>query len=350
MTAPQSAEPTSLFLRACRRLPVERTPVWFMRQAGRYMQEYRQLRQKHSLLEICRTPELAVEVTLQPIEAFGFDAAIIFADILLPIVPMGLELEFIKGEGPVIHNPVRSPADISALKTYDPAENLSATIDAISQVRERLPESVPLIGFAGAPFTLASYMIEGGSSRNYQKAKGLMFSQPEEFHRLLGKVAEMTIRYLRAQVEAGAQTVQLFDSWAGALSPSDYREFVQPHSRTVLTALSDSGVPTIHFGTGNPSLIEDMRDAGGDVIGVDWRVGLDSAWERIGHDRAIQGNLDPISLFAPEPVLRQRVRDVLDRAKGRPGHIFNLGHGILPGTPTQSVEIVLDTVRSYASE
>lgn len=350
MTAAQSADPTSLFLRACRRLPVERTPVWFMRQAGRYMQEYRQLRKKHSLLEICRTPELAVEVTLQPIEAFRFDAAIIFADILLPIVPMGLELEFIKGEGPVIHNPVRSPADISALTSYDPAENLSATMDAIRLVRERLPDSVPLIGFAGAPFTLASYMIEGGSSRSYQRAKSLMFSQPHEWHELLEKVAEMTIRYLRAQVEAGAQAVQLFDSWAGALSPSDYREFVQPHSSAVLGALADSGVPTIHFGTGNPGLIEDMRDAGGDVIGVDWRIALDSAWERIGYDRAIQGNLDPISLFAPEPVLRQRVREVLDRAKGRPGHIFNLGHGILPGTPTQSVETVLDTVRSYASE
>lgn len=320
-----------------------------MRQAGRYMQEYRQLRKAHSLLEICRNPELAAEVTLQPIEAFDFDAAIIFADILLPLVPMGLELEFIKGEGPVIHNPVRSPQDIARLKSYDPAQDLSPTMDAIRLVREGLPDSIPLIGFAGAPFTLASYMIEGSSSRNYQSAKSLMFGQPGAWHRLLDKVADMTIRYLRAQVEAGAQAVQLFDSWAGALSPVDYREFVQRHSSKVLSALADSGVPSIHFGTGNPSLLEDMRDAGGDVIGVDWRIGLDSAWERIGYGRAIQGNLDPISLFAPEPVLRQRTRDVLDQANGRPGHIFNLGHGILPGTPVESVEVVLDTVRSYAS-
>lgn len=347
MTGGPRGEPTSPFLRACRRLPVQRTPVWFMRQAGRYMAEYRALREKYTLLEICRNPELAAEVTMQPIRAFDFDAAIIFADILLPVVPMGLELEFVKGTGPVIHNPVRSSEDIRALRSIEPAADLAATMEAIELVREMLPAGTPLIGFAAAPFTLASYMIEGGGSRNYQQAKSLMLRQPEDWHRLLETVADMTIGYLQAQVEAGAQAVQLFDSWVGALSPRDYREFVLPHSQRVLSALGETGVPTIHFGTSIATLLPDLREAGGDVIGVDWRIPLQDGWKIIGHDRAIQGNLDPIALFAPEATLRQRVRDVLDAAAGRPGHIFNLGHGILPPTPTEAVEIVIDEVRTY---
>ena len=342
-------EPTELFLRACRRLPVDHTPVWFMRQAGRYMHEYRALREKYSLLDICRQPELAAEVTLQPIEVFDFDASIIFADILLPIVPMGLDLEFVKGKGPVVHNPIRTVEDIDALKQIEPAEDLSATMEAISLVRRALPEEVALIGFAAAPFTLASYMIEGGGSRNYLTAKSLMYQEPEAWHRLMEKVATMTKDYLRAQVAAGAQAVQLFDSWVGALSPTDYRQFVKPHSQAVLTALKDSGVPRLHFGTNTATLLEDMAEAGGDVIGVDWRVPLDQGWQRIGFDRAIQGNLDPIQLFAPEPLLRQRVRDILDKAGGRAGHIFNLGHGILPPTSREAVKIVIDEVHSYGS-
>lgn len=341
------SEPSERFLRACHRLPTDRPPVWFMRQAGRYMSEYRQLRVKYSLLEICRAPELAAEVTLQPIEAFGFDAAIIFADILLPLVPMGLQLEFVKGTGPVIHNPVRTPEDIDALQAFQPSAELRPTLEAIRLVREALPPTVPLIGFAGAPFTLASYMIEGGGSRNYQRAKSLMFGQPDAWHRLMETVASVTSSYLQAQVEAGAQAVQLFDSWVGALSPSDYREYVLPHSQRVLTALADTEVPTIHFGTATATLLPDMRAAGGDVIGVDWRVPLAEAWRQIGYDRAIQGNLDPISLFAPESILRHRVRQVVDGGASRPGHIFNLGHGILPNTPREAVDIVIDEVNRY---
>jgi uroporphyrinogen decarboxylase len=320
-----------------------------MRQAGRYMHEYRALREKYSLLEICRQPELAAEVTLQPINAFDFDASIIFADILLPIVPMGLELEFVKGKGPVIYNPVRSAEDIGALHSIEPVEELSATMEAITLVRQQLPANVPLIGFAAAPFTLASYMIEGSGSRNYRLAKSLMYQEPKAWHQLMEKVANMTIGYLKGQIAAGAQAVQLFDSWVGALSPNDYRQYVKPHSSAVLAALAETGVPRLHFGTNTATLIEDMVEAGGDVIGVDWRLPLDQGWRRIGYDRAIQGNLDPILLFAPEPLLRQQVRQILDKAEGRPGHIFNLGHGILPPTSREAVEIVIDEVHSYGS-
>jgi uroporphyrinogen decarboxylase len=314
------------------------------------MGEYRALREKHSLLEICRTPELAAEATLQPIEAFGFDAAIIFADILLPITPMGMDLEFVEGTGPVINNPVRSPSDVDKLQLFEPAEELSATMDAIRLVRSQLLEDTPLIGFAGAPFTLASYLIEGGGSRNFRHAKTFMMSEPGSWHRLLELVSEVTIRYLRAQIDAGAQAVQLFDSWIGALSPADYREFVKPHSQRIFQALKGSPVPLIHFGTNNATLLQEMVEAGGDVIGVDWRIPVDQAWQQVGHDRAIQGNLDPISLFAPEATLRSRTEEILERAAGRPGHIFNLGHGILPQTPTDSVETVLEVVRSYVGK
>ncbi len=342
-------EPTSRFLRACRGLPVDRTPVWFMRQAGRYMAEYRELRKQHSLLDICRTPELAAEVTLQPIRAFAFDAAIIFADILLPLVPMGLDLEFVKGVGPVIHNPVRSVDDIKSLVEFDPREEIAPTMQAIEILRDELPPGVPLIGFAGAPFTLASYMIEGGSSRNYKNAKSLMFRAPKVWAALMDKVASMTEAYLLAQIAAGAQAVQLFDSWVGALSPGDYRRFVLPYSRRVLQAIAPTGTPSIHFGTNTATLLELMAEAGADVIGVDWRIDLDEAWSRIGYDLAIQGNLDPIALFAPVEELDRRIQRILDHAGGRPGHIFNLGHGILPGTPTEAVRYVTEAVHSYSA-
>lgn len=344
------SEPTARFLRASRGLPVDRTPVWFMRQAGRYMSEYRELREKHSLLEICRTPELATEVTLQPIRAFDLDAAIIFADILLPLVPMGIELEFVKGVGPVIHNPVRSSEDIEALVDFDPAEEIAPTMLAIEAVRKELPPNVPLIGFAGAPFTLASYMIEGGSSRNYRNAKSLMFRAPEAWAALMDKVASVTESYLLAQIEAGAQAVQLFDSWVGALNPDDYRRFALPYSQRILQSIAATDTPSIHFGTNTATLLELMAEAGGDVISVDWRIDLDEAWRRIGYDKAIQGNLDPIALFAPVDEIERRVARILERAEGRPGHIFNLGHGILPGTPTEAVRYVTEAVHSHSVE
>jgi uroporphyrinogen decarboxylase len=344
------AEPQARFLRACRGLPVDRTPVWFMRQAGRYMAEYRALRQRYSLLEICAQPELAAEVTLQPVRALGVDAAILFADILLPLVPMGIDLDFVKGQGPVIGNPVRSPADVQALRTFDPAEDLSHVMAAIRLLRQELPESVPLIGFAGAPFTVGSYLIEGGSSRHYLHAKSLMYGQPETWHALMEKLARVQAAYLLAQAQAGAQALQLFDSWVGALSPDDYRRFVLPHSRDVLDAASSAGVPLIHFGTGTATLLEDMQQAGGDVIGLDWRVPLDQGWARLGTESAVQGNLDPLALFAPEPERRRQVDRILDQAAGRPGHIFNLGHGILPQTPVEHVRAVVEQVHARALE
>lgn len=342
-------EPTARFLRACSRLPVDRTPVWFMRQAGRYMAEYRELRKEHGLLDICRAPELAAEVTLQPIRAFDLDAAIVFADILLPLVPMGLELEFVKGVGPVIHNPVRSDHDIDALVEFDPAEEIAPTMRAIEILRQELPSEVPLIGFAGAPFTLASYMIEGGSSRNYKTAKSMMFGAPQSWAALMDKVASVTESYVLAQIEAGAQAVQLFDSWVGALNGDDYRSSVLPYSQRVLQAVAQTGTPSIHFGTNTATLLELMAEAGGDVISVDWRIDLDEAWRRVGHDTAVQGNLDPIALFAPVEEIERRVKRILERADGRPGHIFNLGHGILPGTPTEAVRYVTEAVHSHSA-
>jgi uroporphyrinogen decarboxylase len=335
------------FLRACRRQPVDRTPVWFMRQAGRYMPEYRAIRARHSLLEICAQPDLAAEVTLQPVRALGVDAAILFADILLPLVPMGLHLEFAAGEGPVIHNPVRSAADVAALCPVDVEADLGHVLAAVRLVRRELDGRLPLIGFAGAPFTLASYLIEGGSSRTFLRAKQLMYADPAAWHNLLGKLAQVVGDYLLAQVQAGAQAVQLFDSWAGALSPADYAEFVLPHSRAILSRLAATGAPTIHFGTDSATLLPLMAQAGGDVIGLDWRTPLDWGWAQVGAHRAVQGNLDPVALFAPRPVLEQRVQQVLTAAGGRPGHIFNLGHGILPETPVENVKAVVDWVHAY---
>ena len=335
-----------LFLRACRREPVARTPVWFMRQAGRYMPEYRALRERHSLLTLCRTPELAVEVTLQPVQALDVDAAILFSDILLPLDPLGIPFDFQAGEGPVIERPLRTRADIDALRRFEPREALDKPLEAIRLLRRAL--DVPLIGFAGAPFTLASYAIEGGHSTQFLLTKRLMYEDAPAWHALAGLLAAVVGEYLVAQVEAGVQAVQVFDSWVGALDEHDYREFVLPHTRAIFDRLRGRGVPTIHFGTGTGHLLAVQREAGGDVIGVDWRTPLDEGWSRIG-DAAVQGNLDPVALFAPRERLLARVDDVLRRAGGRPGHIFNLGHGILPKTPVENVRAVVDHVRMRTS-
>jgi uroporphyrinogen decarboxylase len=339
--SPTPTEPA--FLRAARRAPADVTPVWFMRQAGRYMAEYRAIREHHTLLEICARPALAAEVTLQPVQHIGVDAAILFADILLPLVPLGLRLEFAAGEGPVLRNPLRTAQDIAALRTVDAEADLGHVMEAVRLVRAELGGRVPLIGFAGAPFTVASYAIEGGSSRHFIETKKLMYGAPNLWHALLGKLSAVLGDYLAGQVRAGAQAVQLFDSWVGTLAPDDYRTFVLPHTRAIFDRLRPLGVPMIHFGVGTATLLELLREAGGDVIGLDWTIPLDAGWARLS-DRAVQGNLDPIALFAPLPELKRRVHDVLDRAAGRPGHIFNLGHGILPGTPVDHVRAVVDMV------
>ena len=335
------------FLKACRREPVDCTPVWFMRQAGRYMAEYRALRAKHSILELCKTPELAAQVTLQPIDRFPLDAAIIFADILLPLEPMGLRLEFAAGEGPVIHNPVRDQAAVDRLNVMDGGE-LDYVADAIRQTRRALNGRVPLIGFAGAPFTLASYAIEGGTSRNYLLTKQLMYREPKAWHQLMDKFARVITGYLRRQIKAGAQAIQLFDSWVGCLSVGDYVEYVMPHVQLIFEGLKREGVPMIHFGTGTSAMLRQMREAGGDVIGVDWRIHLDEAWTTVGHDVAVQGNLDPLTLFAPLHEIERRVEDILRRAAGRPVHIFNRGHGILPTTPIEHVAATIDMVHKLS--
>jgi uroporphyrinogen decarboxylase len=343
-------ETNSRFLRACRREPVDRTPAWFMRQAGRYMAEYRAIRVRHTLLEICRQPDLAAEVTLQPIDRLGVDAAIIFADILLPLVPMGIDLEFAAGEGPVIHNPVRQAKDVEALRVIDPEEAMSTVFEAIRIVTRELDGRVPLIGFAGGPFTVASYLIEGGSSRSYLLTKQMMYREPEAWAGLMQKLAEVTARYLAGQIRAGAEAVQLFDSWVGALSPLDYRERVLPYTRAIIERLKPLGVPVILFGTGTAGILELLSEAGSDVVGVDWRINIDAAWERIGSDRAVQGNLDPVALFAPLDELERQVRDIVSRVDNRPGHIFNLGHGILPDTPVEHVRAVVDLVHRLTEQ
>ena len=333
------------FLKACRRESADCTPIWLMRQAGRYMVEYRQLREKYTILQIIKTPELAVEVTLQPIKAFDLDAAIIFADILPPLEAMGLSLEFVRGEGPLIHNPLRSAADVAALIVPDPRESLSFTLEAIHLARCELDGRMPLIGFSGAPFTLASYAIEGGATRDFRLTKSLMYGEPQAWHNLMDKLATVVGNYLKAQAEAGAQALQLFDSWVGTLSPADYRHYVLPYSQRAIQAAQSSGVPLIHFSTGTVGMLEQVKEAGGDVIGVDWRVDLAAAWRRLGDDVAIQGNLDPIVLLlAPLPELERQVSTILAQANGRPGHIFNLGHGILPETPVEHVAALVDIV------
>jgi uroporphyrinogen decarboxylase len=331
-------------LKACRREAVPYTPIWLMRQAGRYMPEYRALRERVDFLSLCENPELAAEVTVTAVRRLGVDAAIIFADILLPLLPMGVGLRY--EDGPAIERPVRTAADLERLAPVDPAGSLRFVADAIRIVRRELPDH-PVIGFAGAPFTLASYLIEGGASRDYRHTKTLMYREPAAWDRLMTMLARITADYLAMQAEAGADVVQLFDSWVGALSPADYRRFVMPHSRAALASCVGR-VPAIHFGTGTAGLLEAMRDAAGEVIGLDWRVDLAQAWSRLGPGVAVQGNLDPIVLLAGRDEIRRQVRAILDRAGGRPGHIFNLGHGILPHTPVDNVIALVEMVHEMS--
>lgn len=333
----------SRFLRACRCGPVDRTPVWFMRQAGRAQPEYRALRERYSLLEICRHPDLVAEVTLRPVEQWGVDAAILFADITLPLLPMGVRFDLEDGGGPRMHRPVRTPADVDALHPFAIDDTIAAILDAIRLIRKASP--APLIGFAGAPFTLASYLIEGGPSREFVATKTVMLREPALWHALMTRLTDAAIDYLRAQVDAGAQAVQLFDSWVGCLSPDDYARAVAPYSRRIFEAVAQTEVPAIHFGTGTAGLVDAMARAGGDVIGVDWRIDLADAWARIGA-RGIQGNLDPAALLAEWDVVRDRARRVLEQAAGRPGHIFNLGHGVLPQTPPEMLHRLVEFVHT----
>ena len=333
----------SPFMKACRLEPTPYTPIWIMRQAGRYLQEYREIRAKVSFLELCHRPDLAAEVTVTAAERLEVDAAIIFADILLVVEPMGVGLEFTAGDGPVIHRPVRTGADVDRLRPVDVQESLSFVCEAVRLARAALPSAIPLIGFAGAPFTLASYLIEGGGSRQYQHTKALMYRDPGAWHVLMERLSVAVSAYLNAQIVAGAQAVQLFDSWVGVLSPDDYREFVLPHTRRTIAGLAP-GVPVIHFGTGTASLLTLMRDAGGDVIGLDWRVDLGEAWARLGPRVAVQGNLDPVVLFAEPDEIRRQAGRILERAARRAGHIFNLGHGVLPQTPVTNVRALIDYV------
>ncbi len=334
----------SRFLKACNGQQVDQTPVWFMRQAGRYLEEYRKLRQRYTLLEICKTPELATRVTLQPIRRFDLDAAIIFADILLPLEGMGLNLEFIDGKGPTIDHPLRTPTDVKELNEPVAEEELGFVFDAIRAVRSELPSRIPLIGFAGAPFTIASYAIEGGYSRTFLKTKSMMYQLPATWKLLMEKLTRVTIEYVQGQIEAGAQAIQIFDSWVGSLDPEDYRHYVLPYSRKIFSSLQDHRIPLIHFGTATAGLLELMKEAGGNVISVDWRVGLTEVWDRLGSKMVIQGNLDPAALLAPKAILETKVEKILEQVGGRPGHIFNLGHGILPQTPIENVDLVVEWV------
>jgi uroporphyrinogen decarboxylase len=339
----------SRFIRACLRRPVDRTPVWFLRQAGRYMQEYRDVRKHHTLVEICKQPELAAEVTITAAEKLGVDAAIIFADLLLPLEPMGLDFEFQAGEGPVVHHPVRTAEDVRQLRT-DRAEDLTYVASAIQKVAAHFKDRLGIIGFCGAPYTLASYMIEGGGSRNYIETKRLMYTNPAAWRMLLDKIITVLEQYCRQQVQGGAEVIQIFDSWVGSLSRADYRDYAFEASKRLVRAVQAMGVPVIYFGVETAGLLGDMASTGADVIGLDWRQPLDEGWRAVGHGHAVQGNLDPITLFAPAEILEARVREILRAAGGRPGHIFNLGHGIVPGTPVENVQAVARMVREFRLE
>jgi uroporphyrinogen decarboxylase len=339
----------SRFVRACLRKPVDRTPVWFLRQAGRYMQEYRDVRKHHTLVEICKMPDLAAEVTITAAEKLGVDAAIIFADLLLPLEPMGLDFEFQAGEGPVVHRPVRTAEDVLALRT-DRAGDLGYVARAIEKVTAHFRDRLGVIGFCGAPYTLARYMIEGGGSRNYIETKKLMYSNPIAWSSLLEKLVKVLTEYCHLQVQAGADVIQIFDSWVGSLSLSDYRAYAFEASKRLVRAVEAMGVPVIYFGVETAGLLEQMAETGADVIGLDWRQPLDEGWRAVGHAHAVQGNLDPITLFAPLDVLEQRVGEILRAANGRPGHIFNLGHGIVPATPVENVQAVVRMVHEFRLE
>jgi uroporphyrinogen decarboxylase len=330
------------FLRACRREPVDRTPVWFMRQAGRYLPEYREVRGDADILETCREPEVAAELTLQPLRRMDLDAAVLFSDIMVPIAAVGIEVTIAPGVGPVVAEPIRSAADVARLRPLEPDADVPHVLEAIRILRREL--EVPLIGFAGGPFTLASYLVEGAPSRNHERTKALLHDDPATWQRLMSALADIVIAHLRAQVGAGAQALQVFDSWIGALDPEDYERSVLPTTTRVFDVLSDLHVPTIHFGVGTGELLALMRRAGGDVIGVDWRVPLDAAWDRIGHDRGVQGNLDPAVCLSAWDAVRPKALGVLERAGGRDGHVFNLGHGVLPGTPVANLQRLADLV------
>jgi uroporphyrinogen decarboxylase len=348
-TTPDTILEGSRFVRACLRRPVDRTPVWFLRQAGRYMQEYREVRKFHTLVEICKQPELAAEVTITAAEKLGVDAAIIFADLLLPLEPMGLDFEFQAGEGPVVHHPVRTAEDVRALRT-DRAADLAYVARAIEKVAAHFRDRLGIIGFCGAPYTLASYMIEGGGSRNYIHTKRMMFGDTASWRNLLDKLVAVLTEYCQLQVQAGADVIQIFDSWVGSLGLSDYCDYAFEASKRLVRAVQQMGVPVIYFGVETAGLLPQMAATGADVIGLDWRQPLDQGWRAVGPAHAVQGNLDPITLFAPLEVLELRVKQILRAAQGRPGHIFNLGHGIVPGTPVENVQAVVRMVHEFRLE
>ncbi len=341
--------PNSLFVRACKSLPGERTPVWFMRQAGRYMPEYRAIRKQYSLIEICKRPEVAAQVTIEAAEILQVDAAIIFADLLLPLEVMGLPFHFAAGEGPKIEKPVRTAEDIAGLRT-DRAADLGYVSEAVKLVCKHFGDKLPVIGFCGAPFTLASYMIEGGASRNYLFTKKMMYSAPAAWNELMKKLVAVTAEYSSEQVRAGADTIQIFDSWVGCLSVEDYRRYVLPHVKDLVKRVQKSGAPVIYFGTDSATLLPSMQEAGAEVIGLDWRIPLDTGWQSLGLKGAVQGNLDPVLLFADWKELKSRAEDILRQAAGRPGHIFNLGHGILPETPVENVKALCDFIREHSAD
>ncbi len=344
----QAAWHDSVFMRACRREEVPYTPIWLMRQAGRYMQEYREVRAQSTFLELCKNPEMCSEVMCTAVEKLGVDAAIIFSDLLPILEPMGLHLEFVAGDGPKIDNPVREASDVNRIVELESMDDLQFVVETVSQTRRDLPASLPLIGFAGAPFTLASYAIEGGSSRTFLHTKTLMYREPSAWHDLMQRLSRSIVLYLNAQIEAGAQVVQLFDSWVGCLGQNDYRTYVMPYMREIVAGLTP-GAPLIHFGTGNPALLPLQSEAGGDVIGVDWRIDLAKGWQDVGHDRAVQGNLDPMTLLADHKTIATRATEVLDAAANRPGHIFNLGHGVLQQTPVENARYLVDFVHEASS-
>jgi uroporphyrinogen decarboxylase len=336
------------FMNACRKQPVDCTPVWLMRQAGRYLKEYQEIRKNVSFMDLCKNPELACEVSLQPIRRFELDAAIIFSDLLVPVEAMGIELDIIEQKGPVIFDPIRSKAAVDKLPSFEPEEETAYLLEAIRLLGRELNGKVPVIGFAGAPFTLGSYMVEGSHSRNYIHIKSLMFNQPDVHDALMTKLSDIISKYLNAQIKAGAQAVQIFDTWAGCLAPQDYKRFVLPYTRRVVDGIEDKSVPVIHYLNGNPALLDMLTDVGADILSIDWRIDLDVAWRRIGSEFGVQGNLDPVILFSRPEVVEDRVKDVLVRAANAPGHIFNLGHGILPQTPVENVKLLIDTVHAHS--
>ena len=336
------------FLRACWRKPVDRTPIWLMRQAGRYLPGYRKVRKDHSLLTICKNPKLAAAITLLPVEKLGVDAAIIFADIMLPLQPMGISFTIQDEIGPVISKPVSTFSDVDSLLKIDPVRDLPHVLEAIRLVKAELPEEIPLIGFCGAPFTLASYIIEGKPSRDLVRTRTIMYDKPEVWKGLMSRLTQAMGSYLKAQVHAGAQAIQIFDSWIGCLSPTDYREYVEPYSSQLFATIAEESVPSIHFGTGTGLLLEDMKRAGGDIIGLDWRIPIGDAWSRLGDDVGIQGNLDPVVLLTSYHIIRSKTEQILSDVNGRPGHIFNLGHGVLPNTPVENVSQLVNLVHELS--